>query len=447
MAKYRFGQRDIFYARAKVHPRNEFWVTSSNIYYNGDQKFSASLYPGNLGSAGGTVKHLGAANDLNSGSISLYEMNIDKPVSGSKDGAFDYGFAYAFLPKTSDLETFKTITTASVEASVDVLMNSQYGDKIEKLYPLSSSISINFFSESSGFSTTDPNAITANYSSSIGREIEALRNTLNFYTKNSPHYAYSSSYLGWEKAKQAMCMIGVPSIFYGSSIDKGTIDLKFYISGTLIGQLRDEKRNGELIQVAPVGSNGSGSVAGVALYGEGFLILTGNWDLSNGATIGPFLGGGSDGAVGSTDWIGPRWQYFGLLGSTGSLNGTASYHMSFDGTNHIPNITMHARAPKGRLNYSNNPTFLSYNQPSGTFTTASSTTTSSVSFIQSPNIEIASINSSSYSSHSSSFKSTTYLSKIGIYDEDHNLIAVAKMATPVRKREEDDLTFRLKLDI
>ena len=108
---------------------------------------------------------------------------------------------------------------------------------------------------------------------------------------------------------------------------------------------------------------------------------------------------------------------------------------------------MHARAPKGRLNYSNNPTFLSYNQPSGTFTTASSTTTSSVSFIQSPNIEIASINSSSYSSHSSSFKSTTYLSKIGIYDEDHNLIAVAKMATPVRKREEDDLTFRLKLDI
>jgi hypothetical protein len=39
------------------------------------------------------------------------------------------------------------------------------------------------------------------------------------------------------------------------------------------------------------------------------------------------------------------------------------------------------------------------------------------------------------------------VSKIGIYDEDMNLIAVAKLATPVKKTEERDLTFKLKLDI
>ena len=34
-----------------------------------------------------------------------------------------------------------------------------------------------------------------------------------------------------------------------------------------------------------------------------------------------------------------------------------------------------------------------------------------------------------------------------IYDKDKNLIGIAKMATPVRKTESDQYTFKLKLDI
>ena len=45
------------------------------------------------------------------------------------------------------------------------------------------------------------------------------------------------------------------------------------------------------------------------------------------------------------------------------------------------------------------------------------------------------------------FEKTTYISKIGIYDENENLIAVAKPATPVKKTAERDFTFKLKLDI
>ena len=59
------------------------------------------------------------------------------------------------------------------------------------------------------------------------------------------------------------------------------MDLKFYITGTLVGQLQDVNRNGELIQVAPSGSTGSGSVAGVVLYTEGFVVLTGSWSLDS----------------------------------------------------------------------------------------------------------------------------------------------------------------------
>ena len=40
----------------------------------------------------------------------------------------------------------------------------------------------------------------------------------------------------------------------------------------------------------------------------------------------------------------------------------------------------------------------------------------------------------------------SFISKIGIYDEKKNLIGVAKLATPVKKTEERDFTFKLKLD-
>ena len=55
--------------------------------------------------------------------------------------------------------------------------------------------------------------------------------------------------------------------------------------------------------------------------------------------------------------------------------------------------------------------------------------------------------SSSFARYSSSFDATTYIRTIGIYDEDKNLIAVAKTANPVKKTAEQDYTFKLKLDL
>ena len=107
----------------------------------------------------------------------------------------------------------------------------------------------------------------------------ALKNVLNRYAYWSPRYQFSSSY--GDKAIEDINLISIPSIFYGSSINKqnGTVNLKYYVSGTLIGELRDENKNGELIQVGPSGSVGTGSVAGVVLYNEGFILLTGSWAL------------------------------------------------------------------------------------------------------------------------------------------------------------------------
>ena len=60
---------------------------------------------------------------------------------------------------------------------------------------------------------------------------------------------------------------------------------------------------------------------------------------------------------------------------------------------------------------------------------------------------IKNIVSSSYPDPTGSFEKTTYISKIGIYDEDKNLIGIAKVATPVKKTVERDFTFKIKLDI
>lgn len=42
--------------------------------------------------------------------------------------------------------------------------------------------------------------------------------------------------------------------------------------------------------------------------------------------------------------------------------------------------------------------------------------------------------------------STTYISSVGLYNEDYELVAVAKMAQPIRKREQDRLDIRLRMD-
>ena len=100
---------------------------------------------------------------------------------------------------------------------------------------------------------------------------------------------------------------------------------------------------------------------------------------------------------------------------------------------------MFANAPKGKINHSNNPTYIKYGQ--------ASQITGSNYYIEDPSSEIQNIVSSSFHTDEPTFEKQTYISKIGIYDDNMNLLGIAKLATPVKKTEERDLTFKLKLDI
>ena len=45
------------------------------------------------------------------------------------------------------------------------------------------------------------------------------------------------------------------------------------------------------------------------------------------------------------------------------------------------------------------------------------------------------------------YQKQVFISKIGIYDKDKNLIPIAKLAKPVRKTEDLEYTFKLKYDL
>jgi len=385
----KFEDKDILYNVLETNPEQTFEIYDSNVYWNNQKQISGYF--------------TASVPCVETGFVSLFEINVDRNET-------DTGLIYPFVTKGGSRIGTKTISTTTFNS--DFL----YGDTITGSYPLSSSIKRNFYQ----LGQSRP-------------EVDALKNTLNFYTSLSRQYQYSSSF--GNKGTQTLNLISIPSILYGSSIKKGGLELSFYISGTLIGTLKDERQNGEMVQTGPLGSTGSGSVAGVALYNEGFVLLTGSWYLETGIARN-YLNDG-------TNLMTSSWLFFGVGANDGIPSGiipSSSYSFNMKGVNSIPTLTMFAHANKIEMNHSNNPTYIEYGQVEAPLT-------ASDIYKENTNLSIKNIVSSSYTDPTGSFEKVTYISKVGIYDEDKNLIGIATVANPVKKTQDRDLTFKLKLDI
>ena len=383
MPFHKFEDTDVFYNRIETHPQTNLIIYDTNIYLNNKSRDSGSF-----------VNNAGM---VPTGYVNLYELNIDRKSNNK---------IYPFVTKDGSLHSFSTVSTKKF--NTDFL----YGDQITGSYPMSASISSDRYAEGQS-----------------RPRISALKTALNSYQVLSPSYAFSSS--AGNKANQELRLVSIPSIFYGSSIQKGTVSCKFFVSGNLVAELKDDMRNGQLRQVSSSydGSTttASSSVAGVVMYNEGFLVLTGSWFLSSHTEN--YTGGGT---------AKPRWIDF---ATTGSGIPSSSFSLNFSGTNYVPTLTMLAQAPVGMVNYSNNPTSIEYG--SVRQTTASFPGSS---YIETKDKKIKNIVSSSFNDPDPSFNRVVYINNVGIYDENRNLIAIAKLANPVRKRDQDDFTFKLKLD-
>ena len=388
MALFEFHDDDIFINTLEAYPEFRFVIHSGSVIIDGVPDMSGV--------------NLDNIHDVPNGYISLYQRNIDK-LLGQKQ--------HAKILKAGYRQSFKTFT----EAEHNVYFNYD-GEFLTSSYNHSASISRDY------------------YDSNTNRlRLRAIKNSLNENKIFSPYYAYKNSTRDLQTVD--VNMISIPSIFYGQQIKKGTASLKFYLSGSLIGELKDEKKNGEMIQVGPAGSLGSGSVAGVVLYEQGIFVLTGAWGLDKTG-----IDYENDGVRRHS-----KWTYFGAYTNSGvAIPNTAlssSFVIDYQGITQKQTMTMMAHARAGDLNHSNNPTYKSTSHPGITGYKANQ-----YQYIE-PDIPIKNIVHTPLTDQVPAFQKETYITKVALYDEKKNLIGVAKVAVPVRKTEGRQYTFKLKLDI
>lgn len=385
MAIFKFDKDDIFINTLEAYPEYSFYVVSGTVYID-------------------NMPHKNQTNpDVPDGWVSLYEINNDRPADQR---------IYPFVTKDGTREMVKTYDAST--RNIDFV----YGDQVTGSYDLKASIDVEYHE---AFSTRP--------------RISSLRNAFEHNKLLSPRFEYRSTEYG-NKDTQELGLISIPSIFYGERIKKGSVRLDYYLSGTLIGTLEDERYNGELVQTGPSGSTGSGSVAGLVFYKEGAIALTGSWDLDI-TTL------DYNGVVGGDT---SKWVHFGsgLHEDISSLTTlpSASFHLAYQGVTHTNTMMMMAHAKYGELNYSNNPTYKDQSHPNY----ATSETGSIRSYVEAK-VPPKNITHTELTDVIPDLKRETYISKIALYDEDKNIIGYAKVATPVRKTEDRQYTFKLKLDL
>ena len=447
MSLKRFGRSDVIRNAMRAYPHNTFFIYSSSVYYD-HRPIEEGAFNSDILSA--------------SGGISLFEYNVDRSGSYSISSGYNsdgdlvvtetqsgqnppiipyviYGSSKNYIKSSPRIRTLTEGPEGSNEITAsgpmqdvsDAVAQGIAGGNIYftgSTYPMSASITRELMADAGNLGSI------TNVSRSANPHYRSLRNSLNFYGTRSPHYfvEFSASNVGsWNKDEQDINLVSVPKIFYGTRIKPGSMSLKFYITGTLVGELQDTKYNGELIQVGPEDSEGSGSVAGVAMYEEGFVLLTGSWDLTEGVSYdfdSSTTGSWTRFACGANDGI--------------ECSKSASFDFSFKGHTETQVLTMYTHARRGEVNFSNNPTFLDYEDAQNKIYQTSSNV-----YQEKDTIRIKNTVSSSYAGFDAPFERQVYISRVAIYDDDKKLVGVATLSNPILKKEAQDLSFKLKLDI
>tara|TARA_A100001515_G_scaffold85297_1_gene67790 strand:+ start:597 stop:1925 length:1329 start_codon:yes stop_codon:yes gene_type:complete len=304
-------------------------------------------------------------------------------------------------------------------------------------------------------------------------KLGALKNVYNYYRFLSPFFdfdKYVAENDGLPKTfvdntfptpvPDYINFISVPRLYKGNKIKEGSVVLSFFYTGSLIGEARDLYSDGVLYETT---GTKVGSVIGTVLYPEGLMTITASHKLSDGLEDG-YLSPITSQSV-SSDFIdNPKWVHF--LSYRSSIQrsivdgdslghiakyapASSSYTVEFKGETVVPTYTMFCHADKNDLVWSNNPTFIA-NTSSFTnkdYHSIYALSSGSHHYEEREKVSIKNIVSSSFTNHSESFSPTTYISKIGVFDEEGDLIAVANLSTPVKKTTKQDYTFKLKLDL
>lgn len=448
MHRFEFKKDDLFINRLKTYPLYNIFIYQEKSYVNRETRPAGSgglvVFDTNRNATGSyVIEPQLIVSDIDSGFKPVFKSQLYQPLVKAHSGdrqwtsayqqrvGLGFGSAASYPPyvdgsQLSPGDTMSSsygiespVTRRLTEASNTLTVNSYYNLQLGNLQ--TETIPLKY----------DGNQTRLNLTAS------SLENVASKYATLSPHFTFrpQSSPTGKipsvgtrDLTTSDVNFIFIPSMYYGSTIKKGSVELNYYITGSKVGTCGDIHHNGTL-----VGTYGatSGSVVGLVLYDEGIIMLTSSVALeSNGIYYKP----GTP--------INGSWLYYGTTLNDGiesnASTGLASYDLSFKGVNYVNSMTMFAHAKQGHLNHSNNPTYrdleFERNQITGSGTSFAEGTS-----------DIANVVSASYTS--ASFDKTTYISKIHIYDENGNLIAITSMANPVKKTLEDEFTFKMKIDL
>jgi len=243
--------------------------------------------------------------------------------------------------------------------------------------------------------------------------LRSLKNTINHYSALDDLYSYNNFY------NTPATLYAFSSVHFASGIEKGSVRLNMYISGNLLSAISDHRENGILYSDA-------NEKIGIVLYREGFILINNTSSLSE--DIVEYRANGENFSDN------PRWIHS-FISSSDSIYYDIDYNIKSD----VCTSLNFVYADKNKLNHSNNSTYLE----SGSY----SYTTSSYHFKESEEIAIKNTVKSSFVSGSSNFEKETYITRIGLYDDNKKLIGVGSLANPVRKTENREFLFKLRIDL
>lgn len=233
--------------------------------------------------------------------------------------------------------------------------------------------------------TSSVEIIDAEQNSSTGLEEQlygAIANLYSYYSFQNSNY--TSNFTG--SATTRYRVISIPQIYYDREILSGSFSASDYDADGNLRELFDDGRGGIYSGTL------SGTLVGNIFYSEGLVVLK---------------GGGLNDEANSNE--------FGQAQTSGSI-----WKTSFKGTHKVPVKIFRCRAPAGDLNASTNSTF--FHVPSG------------------------STDVNRYRREAVLSVPHTYISAVGIYNDDYELVALAKLAQPIKKKEEEDVQIRLRFD-
>lgn len=216
-----------------------------------------------------------------------------------------------------------------------------------------------------------------------GTNQQLYQSILSLYDYYSLHNSnFTSSFTG--SATTRFRVITIPEIYYDRQVHTGSLSASDQNSDGEYRYLFDDARGGIY------SGSLTGTLVGNIFYSEGLVVLKG----------GGLNESGND---------------FGLDSST-----NFKWNVDFEGTHTIPVNIFRCRAPAGELNASTNSSF--YTVP-----------TLSSSQYKNERVRILS-------------GSETWITRIGLYSDRYELLAVVNLAQPIKKVESDSLLFRIRID-